>query len=106
MPKADLGTKHLCENCGAKFYDMQKTPPTCPSCGMVVELEVKRRTREAAPEAKKVVPVAEEKAAPEDEVEDLDDDDDADLLPDDDEDEDDLGDVGVGGTKPQEDEES
>src|SRR5476649_2126768 len=27
-----LGTKRQCLNCGAKFYDFNRTPPTCPKC--------------------------------------------------------------------------
>ena len=55
MPKANLGDKHLCEGCGAKFYDMKKKPPTCPACGVVHEVETKRKSRAApaAPAAKK-----------------------------------------------------
>jgi len=105
LPKADLGDKHLCEGCGAKFYDMKKTPPTCPACGAVVELETKRKSRAApaAPAAKKKPLVAKPKDDVDDDdivvddIEDIEDDDDdaADLLPDDDEDDDDLEDVGV-----------
>lgn len=29
----DLGTRYECYNCGAKFYDLGKTPPLCPKCG-------------------------------------------------------------------------
>lgn len=105
MPKAELGDKHLCDGCGAKFYDMKKTPPTCPACGAVVEIETKRKSRGAAatPAAKKVPLVAKPKdelvdddELVVDDVEDIEDDDDdaADLLPDEDED-DDLNDVGV-----------
>ena len=28
----DLGTKHVCFNCGAKFYDLKKPAPICPKC--------------------------------------------------------------------------
>ena len=38
MAKPELGTKRLCAGCGAKFYDLSKTPPVCPSCGTVFEL--------------------------------------------------------------------
>ena len=31
----DLGTKHECTECGAKFYDLNKPEPTCPKCGTV-----------------------------------------------------------------------
>ena len=35
MAKPDLGTKRLCGNCGAKFYDLSKTPIVCPKCETV-----------------------------------------------------------------------
>ncbi len=28
-----LGNKHECVECGAKFYDLGKSPVVCPSCG-------------------------------------------------------------------------
>ncbi len=37
MAKPELGTKRLCAHCGAKFYDLNHTPATCPKCGAVVE---------------------------------------------------------------------
>ena len=33
MTPKDLGTKHTCWKCGAKFYDMRKPAPICPKCG-------------------------------------------------------------------------
>ena len=35
MAKPDLGTKRLCQSCGAKFYDLSKTPIVCPKCETV-----------------------------------------------------------------------
>ena len=35
MAKPDLGTKRLCGNCGAKFYDLRKAPILCPKCETV-----------------------------------------------------------------------
>ena len=35
MAKAELGTKRLCANCGAKFYDLSKDPIHCPKCDTV-----------------------------------------------------------------------
>ena len=32
MAKPELGTKRLCANCGAKFYDLNKDPIICPKC--------------------------------------------------------------------------
>ena len=28
----ELGTKHECEECGAKFYDLGKSEVRCPKC--------------------------------------------------------------------------
>ena len=33
MAKEEWGLKHLCENCETKFYDLQRDPIVCPSCG-------------------------------------------------------------------------
>src|SRR4029077_19367963 len=35
-----LGTKRLCAGCGAKYYDLNKDPITCPKCGTVYEVVV------------------------------------------------------------------
>ena len=37
MAKYEWGTKHTCTACEAIFYDMMKSPPTCPSCGTKVK---------------------------------------------------------------------
>lgn len=29
----DLGTKHECYSCGARFYDFGKSEAVCPKCG-------------------------------------------------------------------------
>ena len=59
MAKPELGTKRLCASCGAKFYDLNKTPITCPKCGTVFEVvpvttrprpDQVRPVREAEPE--------------------------------------------------------
>jgi len=38
VAKPELGTKRLCGSCGAKFYDLNKDPITCPKCGTVFEV--------------------------------------------------------------------
>ena len=38
MAKAELGTKRLCANCGAKFYDLSKNPIVCPKCQTVFQI--------------------------------------------------------------------
>lgn len=32
MAARDLGTKRVCTECGAKFYDLGKMPVECPKC--------------------------------------------------------------------------
>ncbi len=39
MPKAEWGTKHSCTACTAKFYDLNRSPPYCPQCGMIITME-------------------------------------------------------------------
>src|SRR5690242_3681986 len=38
VAKPELGTKRLCAGCGAKYYDLNKDPITCPKCGTVYEV--------------------------------------------------------------------
>ncbi|MBK1636931.1 TIGR02300 family protein [Rhodovulum adriaticum] len=33
MPKEEWGVKRVCPNCSTRFYDLQRDPMTCPSCG-------------------------------------------------------------------------
>ena len=37
MAKPELGSKRQCMSCGAKFYDLNKDPATCPKCGTVFQ---------------------------------------------------------------------
>lgn len=37
MAKPELGGKHQCQNCGAKFFDLNKDPIVCPKCGTVFQ---------------------------------------------------------------------
>lgn len=98
--KPEWGNKHICGNCGARFYDMKKEPATCPKCGTVQEAEKRKGKKKAPPkpaetEATKAAPVAEAKKPAADGQEDddiLDDEEDDDLLLDDEED-DDFGDL-------------
>jgi uncharacterized protein (TIGR02300 family) len=38
VAKPELGTKRLCANCSAKFYDLNKSPIVCPKCNTVMEI--------------------------------------------------------------------
>lgn len=61
LVKADLGTKRVCPNCTARFYDLQKRPIECPKCHFSFEPESlykQRRVRTA--EAVAAIPVAAE----------------------------------------------
>jgi uncharacterized protein (TIGR02300 family) len=49
VAKPDLGTKRLCNHCGAKFYDLNKDPIVCPKCETVMPLAAIAATR-ARPE--------------------------------------------------------
>lgn len=53
MAKAEWGLKRICPNCGARYYDMKKNPPVCPSCGTAFDPEIMLRSRRgrAAPKA-------------------------------------------------------
>ena len=33
MVKASWGSKRTCQSCGARFYDLNKSPIKCPKCG-------------------------------------------------------------------------
>jgi hypothetical protein len=43
--KLEWGTKRTCLSCGARFYDLQKIPSTCPKCGTVFEIQTVSRGR-------------------------------------------------------------
>jgi uncharacterized protein (TIGR02300 family) len=38
MTKPELGTKRQCSNFSARYYDLNKTPITCPKCGTPFEV--------------------------------------------------------------------
>ncbi len=67
MAKPELGTKRLCGNCGAKFYDLSKDPIVCPKCHTVLVLAaVSARSRPEPVAARAAAPAAEEEVvAPE-----------------------------------------
>ena len=106
MAKPELGSKHHCENCGARFFDLNRSPITCPKCGAIMESVLRAPQRVAVAEEEDVpagaitelvsldeAEVEESKAAPgtEDEVE-IDTDDDT-FLEEEEEDEADVGDL-------------
>lgn len=61
MSKPELGTKRDCPSCGAKFYDLNKSPAVCPKCKheFVPDAGVKaRRARPVEKPKDKVAPRA------------------------------------------------
>ena len=66
MAKPELGTKRLCASCGAKYYDLNKDPITCPKCGTVYEVvAVTTRGRPDAAAARAAAAQAAEAEVPE-----------------------------------------
>jgi len=58
MSKPARGTKRVCPSCGARFYDLSRTPITCPVCQAVYQFTppASRRGERAQPvEVRKVV---------------------------------------------------
>jgi uncharacterized protein (TIGR02300 family) len=72
MVDPKLGTKCVCEACGAKFYDLNKSPAGCPKCGHSYDPAAAMAVEEPV---RDVAPVAEKKEADNEDA--LEDDDDA-----------------------------
>jgi uncharacterized protein (TIGR02300 family) len=47
VAKAEWGVKRTCLSCGARFYDLQREPITCPACGAAVDVTVPSKPRRA-----------------------------------------------------------
>jgi uncharacterized protein (TIGR02300 family) len=45
MGKPELGMKRVCLACGARFYDLTKSPAVCPKCGTEQPVEQPRPRR-------------------------------------------------------------
>ncbi len=79
MAKAELGTKRQCQSCGAKFYDLSKSPILCPKCSTVfvapkassvpIKPEPEEEDEAVAAPAAEFVPL--EEAEPADEAKDI-----------------------------------
>ena len=52
MAKVKLGIKRSCAACGMRYYDMNRSPITCPSCGVEFDLESLLKTRKSQQAAK------------------------------------------------------
>lgn len=47
MAKPELGEKHTCVSCGARFFDLGKVPAICPKCGTEQPIEQPKLKRNA-----------------------------------------------------------
>lgn len=63
MAKPEWGTKHTCQSCGAKYYDLNRNPITCPKCGTVFNPDALLRSKRSRPAAKEAVAADESKVA-------------------------------------------
>lgn len=48
VAKPEWGTKHICNSCGVRFYDLMRSPIVCSACGAVVEPKTILRPRNPA----------------------------------------------------------
>jgi len=57
VAKPELGAKRQCQNCGAKFFDLNKDPIVCPKCGTIFQgaARVERAAAKAEVEEDEVV---------------------------------------------------
>jgi uncharacterized protein (TIGR02300 family) len=62
MSKPAKGTKRVCASCGARFYDLNRTPIVCPVCQAVYQVApppTRRGAERAAPVEVRPAPVPE-----------------------------------------------
>jgi uncharacterized protein (TIGR02300 family) len=59
VAKPEWGIKRICPSCGARYYDLRKDPPTCPTCGAEFDPEALLKSRRARP-----IPVEDVKKVP------------------------------------------
>ncbi len=66
VANSEWGSKRTCQSCGARFYDLRRTPAECPKCGAKFEPnQILKSRRPKAPPVKAPpvkAPVVEEEA--------------------------------------------
>lgn len=45
MVKPEWGVRRTCQSCSEKYYDLRKSPATCPKCGTIYEMILSGRGR-------------------------------------------------------------
>lgn len=48
VAKPEWGQKRTCNSCGCRFYDMSRSPITCPKCGGTVEPDMPFKVRRSS----------------------------------------------------------
>ena len=49
VAKPEWGIKRICPSCGARYYDLRKDPPVCPTCNAEFDPEALLKSRRARP---------------------------------------------------------
>lgn len=62
MAKPELGDRHVCQNCGTRYYDLKRKPPTCPKCETALAVEKPKARRVTAAAAAKAAAIKPDKA--------------------------------------------
>jgi uncharacterized protein (TIGR02300 family) len=58
MPKDEWGLKRVCPSCATRFFDLQRDPMTCPSCGATFTVESLTATKSRPTRQEKAKPQA------------------------------------------------
>jgi uncharacterized protein (TIGR02300 family) len=66
VAKPELGTKRMCPACGTKYFDLHRSPITCPNCGTIFEIAAREK---AAPERAVKAAVIPDEVEKEEEIE-------------------------------------
>ncbi len=49
MAKPEWGVKRVCQSCAAKFYDLNRSPITCPKCAAAFDPDALLKSRRSRP---------------------------------------------------------
>ena len=55
MAKPEWGKKRTCQSCGTKYYDLNKTPMICPSCGVEFDPDIFLKTKKGKSLSSKII---------------------------------------------------
>ena len=55
MAKPEWGKKRTCQSCGTKYYDLNKNPIICPSCGVEFDPDILLKTKKGKSLSSKII---------------------------------------------------